>query len=90
MDVIMVTNVADFAQRVELDMFEPLDEFIEKEGFSYDDEYKVNYQIDGKHYGLPGKYTSWYVLMNKDHLDAAGLEVPKSWTWEEFMDYAKS
>ncbi|MBS4210169.1 sugar ABC transporter substrate-binding protein [Bacillus sp. FJAT-50079] len=89
MDVIMVTNLPDFAQRVELEMFEPLDEFIEKEGFSYDDEYKVNYSIDGKHYGFPGKYTSWYVLMNKDHLDAAGLEVPESWTWEEFMDYAK-
>ncbi|MFK4996709.1 hypothetical protein ACI2OX_01750 [Bacillus sp. N9] len=90
MDVLMFSNPADYAQRVSLDMLEPIDTFIEEEGFSYDDEYKSSTKIGDHYYGLPGKFSTWYVLLNKDHLDAAGLEVPKSWTWEEYMDYAKS
>ncbi|WP_028390907.1 ABC transporter substrate-binding protein [Bacillus cihuensis] len=89
MDVIMFTNAANYAQRVNLGMLEPIDSYIEKDGFKMEDEYKVDTSINGKYYGVPGKFVSWYVLLNKDRLDAAGLEVPKSWTWDEFMEYAK-
>nr|WP_207627630.1 MULTISPECIES: sugar ABC transporter substrate-binding protein [Bacillaceae] len=89
MDVVMFTNTANYAQRVNLGMLEPLDEMIKKDGFKMEDEYKVDTKINGKYYGLPGKYVSWFVLLNKDRLDAAGLEVPKSWTWDEYMEYAK-
>ncbi|MBS4210168.1 sugar ABC transporter substrate-binding protein [Bacillus sp. FJAT-50079] len=89
MDVIMFSNPAAYAQRVALDMLEPLDELIERDGYEMKEEYKFSTKVGDHYYGLPGKSVSWYVLLNKDHLDAAGLEVPKSWTWEEFMDYAK-
>ncbi|MFK4996712.1 extracellular solute-binding protein [Bacillus sp. N9] len=90
MDVIMFSNPAAYAQRVALDMLEPLDELAEKDGFNIEEEYKLNTKVGDHYYGLPGKYVSWYVLLNKDHLDEVGLEVPESWTWDEFMDYAKN
>ncbi|MEI7025994.1 ABC transporter substrate-binding protein [Paenibacillus sp. y28] len=89
MDVIMFSDPAGYAQRVGLGMAEPLDAFISKEGFKVTDDYKVDTQLNGKYYALPGKFNPWYVLLNKDHLDAAGLQVPKDWTWDDFMDYAK-
>ncbi|MBS4210167.1 sugar ABC transporter substrate-binding protein [Bacillus sp. FJAT-50079] len=91
MDVIMLTNyVVDYPARVNMGMLEPLDKFIEEEGINMEEEYKLDLKIEDSYYGLPGKLNTWYVLLNKDHLDAAGLEVPKSWTWDEFMEYAKA
>lgn len=89
MDVVMFTNTMEYAKRVKLGMLAPLDEFIEKDGYKVSEEYKVDTKVDGQYYGLPGKFVSWFVLLNKDHLDAAGLEVPKSWTWDEYEEYAK-
>jgi multiple sugar transport system substrate-binding protein len=28
-------------------------------------------------------------MLNKDHLDEAGLPVPKEWTWDQYLEYAK-
>ncbi|WP_077619332.1 ABC transporter substrate-binding protein [Bacillus sinesaloumensis] len=89
LDVLMFSDPASYAQRVALGMVAPIDEFIEKDGYKLNEEYKVDTTIDGKYYALPGKFNPWYVLLNKDHLDEAGLEVPTDWTWDEFMDYAK-
>lgn len=90
MDVLMFSDPASYAQRVSMGMVAPIDEFITEEGYKVSEEYKVDTQIDGKYYSLPGKFNPWYVLLNKDHLDAAGLEVPTDWTWDEFAEYAKS
>jgi multiple sugar transport system substrate-binding protein len=90
MDVLMFSDPASYAQRVSMGMVAPIDEFITEEGYKVTDEYKVDTQIDGKYYSLPGKFNPWYVLLNKDHLDAAGLEVPTDWTWDEFAEYAKA
>lgn len=89
LDVLMFTDAASYAQRVGLGMVAPIDEFIEEEGFIVTEEYKVDTILDGKYYALPGKFNPWYVLLNKDHLDEAGLEVPTDWTWDDFMDYAR-
>ena len=90
MDVLMFSDSASYAQHVNMGMAAPLDEFINQEGYRVSEEYKVDTQINGKYYALPGKFNPWYVLLNKDHLDAAGLKVPKDWTWDEFMEYAKA
>lgn len=90
MDVLMFSDSASYAQRVSMGMVAPIDEFIKEEGYKVSEEYKVDTQIDGKYYALPGKFNPWYVLLNKNHLDAAGLEVPKDWTWDEYMEYAKA
>jgi multiple sugar transport system substrate-binding protein len=90
MDVLMFSESASYAQHVSMGMAAPLDEFIKEEGYKASKEYKVDTQVNGKYYALPGKFNPWYVLLNKDHLDAAGLKVPKDWTWDEFMEYAKA
>jgi ABC-type glycerol-3-phosphate transport system substrate-binding protein len=43
-------------------------------------------KYDGKYYGVPyhANYSVFYV--NKDVFDAAGVEIPKTWTWDEFLD----
>ncbi len=89
LDVLMFTDAASYAQRVSLGMVAPLDEFIARDGYKVEEEYKVNTLFDGKYYALPGKFNPWYVLLNKTHLNEAGLEVPKDWTWDDFMAYAK-
>jgi multiple sugar transport system substrate-binding protein len=89
LDVLMFSDPASYAQRVGLGMVEPLDAMIAKEGYKVNEEYKVDTILNGKYYALPGKFNPWYVLLNKDHLAEANLAVPKDWTWDEFMDYAK-
>ncbi|WP_159881851.1 ABC transporter substrate-binding protein [Paenibacillus puerhi] len=89
MDVMMFSEAGMYAQRVALGMVAPIDEFINKEGFKVTEEYKVDTQLNGKYYALPGKFNPWYVMLNKNHLKEAGLEVPTDWTWDQFADYAK-
>ncbi|MBO1510683.1 ABC transporter substrate-binding protein [Metabacillus bambusae] len=89
LDVLMFSDPASYAQRVALGMVAPIDEFIEKEGYTVTEDYKVDTKLDENYYALPGKFNPWYVLLNKDHLDEAGLEVPTDWTWDEYMEYAK-
>lgn len=47
-----------------------------------------SFLIDGKYYGVPTTKSPFFVALNKDALDAAGLEVPKDWTWDELREYA--
>lgn len=90
LDVLMFSDPASYAQRVGLGMVAPIDEFIAEEGFKVSEEYKVDTILDGKYYALPGKFNPWYVLLNKDHLEEANLEVPTDWTWDDFTQYAKA
>ncbi|CAM3647981.1 sugar ABC transporter substrate-binding protein [Cohnella lubricantis] len=89
MDVIMFSDPSGYAARVALGMAAPLDDFIAADGYKVEEDYKVDTHLNGKVYALPGKFNPWYVLLNKDMLDAAGLSVPTDWTWDEFADYAK-
>ncbi|WP_286171932.1 ABC transporter substrate-binding protein [Gracilibacillus phocaeensis] len=89
LDVLMFSDPASYAQRVDLGMVAPIDEFIKEEGFDMTEEYKVNTKLEDQHYALPGKFNPWYVLVNKDHLAEAGLEMPTEWTWDEYTEYAK-
>lgn len=88
LDVLMFSDPASYAERVSLGMVAPIDEFIEEEGFAVSEEYKVNTILNDQYYALPGKFNPWYVLVNKDHLAEAGLEVPTEWTWDEYVNYA--
>ncbi|CAM3534508.1 ABC transporter substrate-binding protein [Marinicrinis lubricantis] len=90
LDVLMFSDPASYAQRVGLGMVASIDSFIEEEGYTVAEDYKVDTLMEGKYYALPGKFNPWYVLLNKDHLDEAGLSVPTDWTWDEFMEYAKA
>ncbi|MGO4497385.1 ABC transporter substrate-binding protein [Paenibacillus sp. 2RAB27] len=89
MDVVMYSSASDFAQRVGAGILEPLDEYLKKDNIVVKDEYKLDPVVNGKYYALPGKMIEWFVLLNKDKLDAAKLPVPTEWTWNDYADYAK-
>jgi multiple sugar transport system substrate-binding protein len=79
----------NYTQRADIGMLEPLDGYIEKDGYKYEDEYLVDTKVNGKVYALPSSMQRWFVLLNKEMLDEAGLTVPTDWTWTEFAEYAQ-
>jgi len=50
-----------------------------------------NSTVDGRVYGVTTGGNATALLINKDIIDAAGLELPDTdhWTWEEFADFAQ-
>ncbi|WP_166240260.1 ABC transporter substrate-binding protein [Paenibacillus turpanensis] len=90
LDILMFSDPASYAQRVGLGMVAPITTYIKEEGFTVSEEYKIDTLLNGEYFALPGKFNPWYVMLNKDHLDAAGLKVPTDWTWDEFVQYAKA
>ncbi|MGG1555594.1 ABC transporter substrate-binding protein [Paenibacillus ferrarius] len=47
-----------------------------------------SWQINNKYYALPTSKSHYFVWMNKDLLDQAGLKVPTAWTWDDMKQYA--
>lgn len=47
------------------------------------------YYVDGKPYSIPTKLDQYGIVLNKDMFDAAGIEVPTEWTYDEFREIAK-
>lgn len=90
-DVMMWSNGNDLAKRIDAGLVAPIDEFTDAEGIEVDEIYNNSYApVDGKHYGLPMKSITNAVLINKGHLEEAGLEIPTEWTWDEYREYAKA
>ncbi|MFS0820142.1 ABC transporter substrate-binding protein [Bacillus sp. 1P02SD] len=90
MDVIMFSNVNDLAKRVDAGLVDPITEFTKAEGIDINEVYNNAYPlINGDYYGLPMKNITGLVMLNKAHLDEAGLEIPTEWTWDEYAEYAK-
>lgn len=79
----------NYSQRADIGLLEPLEDYIAKDGYKYEEEYLVDTKVNGKVYALPSSMQRWFVLLNKEMLDEAGLPVPQDWTWSEFQDYAK-
>lgn len=91
LDVVMFSNPYDYSKRVEGGLLAPLDSFIEEEGLDITEEYSGLYsqgEVDGSYYGLPAKKNTYLIVLNKDHLDEAGLPVPTDWTWDDYQEYA--
>ncbi len=89
MDVIIVNSPSNYAQRVGIGLLEPLDDYLAADGITFQSEFKLDTSVDGKVYSFPGKLNEFFIMLNKDHLAEANLEVPKDWTWDEYMDYAQ-
>ncbi|OMD43458.1 ABC transporter substrate-binding protein [Paenibacillus odorifer] len=79
----------NYSQRADIGLLAPMDEYIQKEGYKLSDEYLVDTSVNGKIYALPSSMQRWFVLLNKEMLDEAGLPVPTDWTWADFEEYAK-
>lgn len=89
LDVVFLPGATDYSQRAGLGLLAPLNDLISKEGIALTDEYTIDPSIDGQVYALPDTLENYFVLLNKDKLDAAGLAVPTEWTWDEYLDYAE-
>lgn len=48
-----------------------------------------DWMIGGKHYGIPTSKSNYFVALNKDLLDKAGLPIPTDWTWDDAKMYAE-
>jgi len=91
MDLIMFSNGADYAKRIDAGLLTPIDDFLAQEGIDIESEYNNTYgKVNGHYYGLPMKYTMNLVMINKNHLDEAGLPIPTDWTWDDYAAYAKA
>lgn len=89
MDIVMAPSFQDYAARAGAKAYYPLKGFFSEEGVDAAEVYAYAPEIDGELYGIPGDWKSWFVLINKDLLDEAGLAVPDlDWTWDDYRDYA--
>ena len=70
----------------------PLDEYIEAAGDDYEDMYgsmsTALLKYDGHIYGVPYAGNTFKVFYNKDMVAAAGVEIPETWSIDEFTDIA--
>ncbi len=44
---------------------------------------------DGKIFAIPTYKANGFIMLNKNMFDAAGIEIPEEWTWEELRETAK-
>ncbi len=87
--VLFIADLPDYVRYMKLGLLEPLNAYMGNEGIHYSDTYQADLRIDGEYYALPGPLTTYLVLLNKNHLAEANLEVPKQWTWDTFREYSK-
>lgn len=91
----------DYGSYAKKGVFADLNQFINHDSQFQDQvlsqEYKPVMDMftwDGKLYVLPEQVTDTVLFYNKDHVAAAGLQMPTSWddpswTWDKFLNYAQ-
>ena len=90
MDILMAPNYASYIVRAESGSYLSLDDYFTEEGTTAEDAYNVIVRVNDQTYGIPGEMKYNLVLINKDMLDAAGLDVPSlDWTWDDYREYAE-
>lgn len=89
-DIFISYRMDLLAKRIESGMTEPLDDYISKDGFDIEENFGSASIVkkDDQTYYIPAIILNDFVALNKAYLDAANLDVPKDWTWEEYKDYA--
>ncbi len=89
-DIFGASGAAYVSDFIKAGVMEPIDDYFKKEGKNFDDIYQYHFVQDGKTYVVPTFETTWFVMLNKNMLDKAGLPVPPiNWTWDEYKEYAK-
>lgn len=88
-DLFVNYSISQASKRVESNLALDLSQFSD---YNIDEKMgadAASWKIDGKYYGMPTTKSPFFIALNKDALDAAGLPVPKDWTWDELREYAK-
>jgi len=97
-DVMYIGNgwTVPFVSRGQL---EPLDAYIERDGFDTTDIFQANlklYQVDGVQYGFPLDAPNQQIFYNVSWFEEQGVPRPssnwedESWTWEAFLEAANA
>ena len=86
-DVVSSFEIHNVMNRVNNGMYLDITDRVASEGISLIDNWGTEaYNKDGRTYVLPNGGFSYFVAINKDAWDAAGLgEVPDEWTWDEYI-----
>lgn len=89
-DLVMMPSIEEVVKRAATGVLAPLDELYTKQKTNADEEYYLNGKYKGKVYTVGLTSTNWVVVLNKKHLDEAGLPIPThGWTWDDYREYAK-
>lgn len=88
-DIVMTSSIMAHTVRAASDSYLPLNPFFETEGTTAEKEFNVIVPVNDQVYGIPAEMKYNMVLINKDMMDEAGLNVPDlNWTWDDYRDYA--
>lgn len=91
-DVYFTYDIAVMQKRVEGNMAVDFSEYLAKNQIDLKSYYNIDVSscyIDGKPYSIPTKLDQYGIVINKDMFDAAGIEIPTEWDYEEFREIAK-
>lgn len=93
MEVMTQASAMDLRVRADDGLYLPLNQYFEKEGWTYEDKMGESIaetmNIDGDYYAIPYCTNINMVWFNKKMFDEAGVAYPKEgWTWEDFRQTA--
>lgn len=91
-DLYMTYTTTYLQKRATSNMALDLSELIERDGFDLVEnfgEMAESFYVDGKPYSIPTKLDQYGMVLNKDLFDAAGIEIPTEWSFEEFREICK-
>lgn len=89
-DLVLSYGVEKFIPRAQKGLFSSLNDYLAKDGIDVSRDFSPEtYVYNDQYYGLPITCISEFVTINKDMFDAEGIEVPKEWTFDEYLDIAR-
>jgi multiple sugar transport system substrate-binding protein len=89
-DVYISYSSTNLSKRKEANMALNLSPLIERDSFDIKGfgDLAEQYKLDGSYYGIPTKIDLYGIVINKNMFDAAGIPIPKQWTFSEFRNIA--
>jgi multiple sugar transport system substrate-binding protein len=90
-DVYISYGLATLDKRREANMALNLSPLIERDSFDikgFGDLAEQN-KLGGSYYGIPTKIDLYGIVINKNMFDAAGIPIPKQWSFSEFRNIAR-
>lgn len=90
-DVLLNYGTLNLERRASVGVLMPLDELLERDGIDLAKEWGTDvYRFNNTTYSLPMGGLSYYVSINLDFWNEAGLgEIPTEWTWDEYFEASR-
>lgn len=91
-DVYMTYTTQALSKRIKGNMALDLSQLCERDGFNMSANFTENVQkfyYEGRPYAVPTTVGKMGIILNKDMFDAAGIDVPLDWDFEEFREICR-